>query len=73
MISNVSKFEAIMKKQKQNYTSLSRMIGLKSSTLSAKIKGTSSLGFKEALDLASILHMDNDTTLNCFFNLHQEK
>lgn len=71
MITNINYFEGLMKNCNHNYTSLSKEINIKPSTLSLKIKGDSNLKFSEAINIASVLEMDKQQCLNCFFNLHE--
>lgn len=73
MIANINYFEELMRKNNYNYTSLSKEISLKPSTLSAKIKGGSDLKFSEAIDISNVLKMDKQEFLICFFelNLHE--
>lgn len=73
MIANINYFEELMRKNNYNYTSLSKEISLRPSTLSAKIKGGSDLKFSEAIDISNVLKMDKQEFLICFFelNLHE--
>lgn len=73
MIANINYFEELMRKNNYNYTSLSKEIDLKPSTLSSKIKGDNDLKFSEAINIANALNMDKQQILECFFylNLHE--
>lgn len=73
MIANINYFEELMRKNNYNYTSLSKKIGIKSSTLSEKIKGDSALKLSEAINIANLINMDKQEFLICFFelNLHE--
>lgn len=73
MIANINYFEELMKQKKYTYTSLSKEINIKPSTLSLKIKGDSVLKFSEAINIANVLNMDKQELLMCFFelNLHE--
>lgn len=71
MIANINYFEELMKQKSYTYTSLSKKINIKPSTLSLKIKGDSDLKFSEAVNIATVLEMDKQQCLNCFFNLHE--
>lgn len=73
MIANINYFEELMKQKKYTYTSLSKEINIKPSTLSLKIKGDSVLKFSEAINIANLLNMDKQEFLMCFFefNLHK--
>lgn len=67
MIANINYFEELMRKNNYNYTSLSKEINIKPSTLSSKIKGDSDLKFFEAISIANLLKMDKQECLDCFF------
>lgn len=71
MIANINYFEELMKQKKYTYTSLSKEVNIRPSTLSLKIKGASNLKFSEAINIAGVLKMDKQQCLNCFFNLHK--
>ena len=73
MIANINYFEELMRKNNYNYTSLSKKIGIKSSTLSEKIKGGSYLKVSEAISIANLMKLDKQEFLVCFFelNLHE--
>ena len=68
MIADINYFEELMRNNNYNYTSLSKEMNLKPSTLSSKIKGDSDLKFSEAISIADILKMDKHQCLTCFFN-----
>lgn len=70
MIANINYFEELMRKNNYNYTSLSKAIDIKPSTLSSKIKGDNDLKFSEAINIANALNMDKQQILECFFNLN---
>lgn len=73
MIANINYFEELMRKNNYNYTSLSKEISIKPSTLSSKIKGDGDLRFSEAINISNVLKMDKQEFLMCFFelNLHE--
>lgn len=73
MIANINYFEELMRKNNYNYTSLSKEIDLRPSTLSSKIKGDGDLKFSEAINISNVLKMDKQEFLVCFFelNLHE--
>lgn len=67
MIANINYFEELMRKNNYNYTSLSKEIDLKPSTLATKIKGDGDLRFSEAINISNVLKMDKQEFLVCFF------
>lgn len=73
MIANINYFEELMRNNNYNYTSLSKEIDLKPSTLSSKIKGDGELKFSEAINIANVLKLDKQDFLICFFELNLHK